>query len=151
VRKGVAATIAGALAASLLVLALFGCGGSDDGSDSLTKAEFKKQATAICKKGNKEREEATTEAIAKFQKRTPESEREVVEAILRPYEQMTASLSELSPPEGEEQKVEGIVKAMEEAAARGKADPSAALEGDTPFRKANKLAKSYGLTECQLT
>jgi hypothetical protein len=150
VKKGVAVFLAGALAA-LSVLGLMGCGGSDEGSDALSKAEFKKQATAICKKGTEEREDALSAAIERFRKRTPQTEKKVVVAILRPYEEMTASLAELSPPEGEEQEVEAMIEAMEEAASQGKEDPGAALEGGTPFRKANEMVKSYGLTECQLT
>ncbi|HET7589047.1 MAG TPA: hypothetical protein VFK14_02510 [Solirubrobacterales bacterium] len=140
--------VAGALA--LFALLITGCGGS--GSKELSKAEFVKQGNAICEEATKAREKALVE----FSETTnPKANQEVVREkllakILPLYEGAAEQLGELGAPAGDKAKVEGIVEAMEEAAARVEADPQTAAVGSLPFKKANEAAESYGLKACAI-
>ncbi len=60
----------------------------------------------------------------------------------------TSRASEL--PEGDEQQVEDIVKAMEKSVENVEAKPLVALRNTTQFAEANELAKKYGLDDCAL-
>jgi hypothetical protein len=147
VGKGIFRTIVAAVVVALLA----GCGKSETGSASLTKAQFVEEANAVCEKWQEGREDALAAATRKFagKKSSSEMEEEAVLMILRPYEEATRNLGELRYPEAEEAKVRAIVITMEEAAKRVKADPGTALESDLPFRKANELSEKYGLTRCK--
>jgi hypothetical protein len=147
--KRLMTSIAAMTATALLALVLAGCGGSDDGSDSLTKAAFLKQGNALCQEERKEREKVTEAALAEYMKKeTPKAKEEAVLTVLRGYEQMTTHLSELGAPEGEEEEVADIIQAMEKGASRAKADPARAFEEFFPFRDANKAVEDYGLSKC---
>jgi hypothetical protein len=149
-----------ALFAALAALAMIvaGCGGDDDSTGttgSLTKAEFVKQGNAICAKGNKELDED----FEKFAKEHNLSENkrpsnavltEASEDILIPVvSDQIEQLRDLGAPAGEEQQVDEILTAAEEGIEKGEEDPvSLTAENGGPFKKANKLAKDYGLTKC---
>jgi len=147
VNKGIIAAVVGLLA---LALVGAGCGGGDETTE-LTRAQFIKQGNAICKQ-QKEKRDATIRAAIKGQdqsKLLPLKQREeVVLEILPPYEEVPERLKALGTPEGEEEKVEAIYGAMEDAAQKVKADPAEALKSTTQFTKANELSSAYGLTEC---
>jgi len=138
------------LAAALLV---GGCGGS--GTETVTKAQFTKQANAICEKGDKERK-------AKFKAvnvpkpegsggwTNPEMEKVVLDIFVGPYNEMIDELKDVGLPEGEEEKAEAIFEAMEDGVEKVENDPIAALSGTELFKEANKLNIEYGLTGCVL-
>jgi hypothetical protein len=150
VSKGALGLIACILAALSLLFA--GCGGGDDETSSLTKAQFVKQGNALCKKAEEEKGKAIKSLVAKLNPRAQftmeRKEQLVVTIILPPYEQTTEDLQNLGAPEGDEEKVEAIVKAREEAAKKTKADPGVAVTSTREFVDANKLATDYGLTSC---
>lgn len=150
--KGIFRTVVIALAAALAVL-VAGCGGGDDETSSLTRQQFVKQANAICQEQTQKRNKVIQDAIADTDqnKLLPKSEREdiIVEA-LPPYAETPEKLEALGAPEGDEEKVEEILEAMEKAAADAKADPSKALTSTEQFEEANKLSGDYGLTSCIL-
>jgi hypothetical protein len=137
-----------AIGMATATLAVSGCGGSSE--PELTKAQFVEQANKICREGENRRAQRVNELAEERANNKPAaaSRDEVVFDILAIYEDTTGQLSELGKPAGEEEKVDAIIEAMEEAAERVHADPRSALTGDLPFRKANKLAEDYGLTSC---
>jgi len=141
----------GTVAVVGLLVLLQGCGGD---SGSTTKAEFTKEAKNICNKAEQEREEVASKLILEYQEReenaTPKKQEESVLRLLKVYEKTTSALAELDVPEGEEQKVEALLKAREDAAAQVKASPATALHNGAPFKKPDDLAKSYDLESCSI-
>jgi hypothetical protein len=151
VSKGVLGSILCLLAA--LSLLFVGCGGGDDETtSSLTRAQFLKQGNAICKKSEEEKGKALRALVAKLDPNKPitkeRKEQLVLTVILPPYEQTTEDLKGLGAPEGDEEEVEAIIKEMEKAAKKTKADPSVAVTTVREFEDANKMATDYGLTSC---
>jgi hypothetical protein len=135
-----------------LVVGLASCGGGEE--DSLTKKEFQQQATVICHKGEQEREEALSAAIQEFEegegKPDAKAQEEVVLTVLDSYDRMTSSLADLGAPEGEEEKVEGIIAAMEDTAAKVRANPQTATGSGVPFKEPNEMLADYGLKDCEV-
>jgi hypothetical protein len=146
-----------AIAISVLALAAVaaGCGGGDDTSDSsatLTKAEFIKAADAICGDANKQSQK-DAEAFAEkndftLEKATEEQLEDAISAVFVPsLNQQVEELSALGAPDGDEEQVEAITGALEEAATEIKDDPSTVLAGKALTEPA-KLADEYGLKVC---
>jgi hypothetical protein len=110
-----------AIGAALLVLVV-GCGGGDDSTTEVTKAEFNKQANAICAKGKMERKDAyekySEEVQARIQKNgpaTPTVERElankmVQERVVPSLEDQLEELEALGTPAAEEVMVSKMLK-----------------------------------------
>jgi hypothetical protein len=136
----------------LAVLAIgAGCGGGDD--DSLSKAEFVKQADAICTQKEAEKNkalEAGFQQAGKEGKKGKKVEEELVtDTALPPISEMTEELGDLGAPSGEEDKAEAMVEAFEEEVEKIEGDPGSVLTGaGGEFAKANKLAKEMGLKVC---
>jgi hypothetical protein len=146
-----------ALAALVALAALIaGCGGGDETTDSatvtLTKTEFIKQGDAICKESNEENE-AEAEDFAEengftLEKASKEQLEEAVAEVLVPsLSQQAEELDALGAPEGDEDKVEEIVVALEDATAEIEDDPSLVFEEKT-LEKPNQLADAYGFKVC---
>jgi len=146
--KGLIAVVAGVL----LVALVAGCGGSSD-SDSLTKAEFIKQADAICTKGEKSIEDGA-EKFAKendvnTEKPTEAQKEEVITQVVAPeIRKQGEEIGDLGAPEGDESEVEAIVSAVEEGADELEDKPKLLIEGKNPLTDGSKLAKEYGLKVC---
>ena len=141
--------LAAVVASLALVMLLQGCGSSDE--EALTKAEFLNQGRVICNQWEREREEALGEALAEVEgKKVTQQMKEdaVIKVLLRPYQRMTDKLAELSPPEGDEEKVEAILRAMKDTSENIEESPGTSLSSSVQFDKADKLAGSYGLTDC---
>lgn len=142
-----------ALVAILVIVA--GCGGgSDSTSSSITKAQFIKQADAICEKGNKENE-AEFEEFAKehnlSEKKEPskaQQEEAISEIVAPSVQKQIEEIDALGAPEGDEAKIEAMVGAVEEGVEEIEADPTSLIEGKNPLGKGSKLAKEYGLKTC---
>jgi phosphoglycolate phosphatase-like HAD superfamily hydrolase len=137
------------LAVLVALIAALGCGGSSD-SEPLTKAEFGQQGNKICK----DAEQARGKIVAKVIEETDpkgnqeKAQEEVVLKAIPTYEKAAEEIGDLGAPEGEEEKVENLVEAMEEAAGRAQADPHTAVISNAPFREADKLAEELGLDAC---
>jgi hypothetical protein len=148
-----------ALAAAILVLA--GCGGGGGGAETtettsgLTKAEFVKKGNAICARTEKE----IAAGVEKFTrehsvlKTKPPSEKqiaELAEEVLVPkVRRQIDEIRALGIPSGDEEEVEAIFAAAEEALKETEANPSVFGKGGVgPFAKTNELAREYGLTVC---
>jgi hypothetical protein len=134
----------------VLVIALVGCGSSDE--DSLTKAEFVNQANAICGKAEKEKDED----LLSYMKENPAAakgltasvEQELVGVAAPPLRQMTEELGDLGAPEGDEDAVSAIIESFEAAIATLEEDPKAVMAGSNPFAEADKLSAQYGIKTC---
>jgi hypothetical protein len=135
-----------------IALAGGGCGaGGDSSGDSAvpTKAEFIKQADAICQKAN--RVEIAKLKILESSKgskgSSPEEQLKLV--ILPAVRREAAEIGDLVPPAGDENKVHAIVAAYEAALAEGEADVSSLLDGSSSkFTRAFTLAQRYGFKVC---
>jgi hypothetical protein len=151
-------------ASSLAVLSLAtGCGSSDPPP---TKAQFLKQADRVCQKGEEKRATALEEFTLKSgagskNPLTPaQAEFQMVGVLLPPVREMTQQVGELEAPDGEDAKVEAIVKGMERAVKRqegeskhmrqlAEAGKRPAVITD-PFRPVAELAGKYGFKTCFL-
>lgn len=142
------------LAASILFAS--GCGGSDSTTASLSKAQFVKQADAICEAAD----EAQAEALQRFGEETPQlsnkqinskaTQETIIKAVgLPPIRAEIKELSELGVPEGDEDQIEAIISGLEQALKQAEANPVALTdEKGGPFTEVGKLAAKYGLKAC---
>ncbi|MGK2956594.1 MAG: hypothetical protein ACSLFI_13120 [Solirubrobacterales bacterium] len=132
-------------------LGVAGCGGSDDDSsdDSITKTEFVAQANAICAESNTAIESAESEAFSGNQQPTDaDIEAFVNDTVIPQVDEQLTSIEELGAPEGEEDQVNEILDAANQALDEAKTDPASLAGNADPFADANKLAAAYGLNEC---
>ena len=153
--KGPVGSIFGLLAIALIAA---GCGGGDDSTSTtaaLTKAQFLKQGNQICAEGNKEintgfEEFAKENNIKENQEPTQAQREELAETVLLPsVTKQVEGVDGLGAPSGDEEQVEEIIDAAEEAIEEGEQDPAALVaEGEDSFAKVDKLAGEYGLTAC---
>lgn len=128
-----------------------GCGSdSETTSSPLTKDQIVKRAEVICHTFESEREEVLSEAFARLGGNSPSSaqKEELLLAVLGPYERMTERLEELGPPQGDKQRYEAMIEALESAVEKAKANPERAFTTNLPFREPNKRVKAYGLENC---
>jgi hypothetical protein len=144
------ASTAGAIALVVAFLLLLGGCGSD--APSLTKAQFSKKANEICHQDLVQGEKK----IVKTVEAIPPSEAEHISALeeavlvgIGPYEEATKSIGELAAPDGDEEQVERLIQAREEAAERVREAPATPIFSKYPFRKANELLERYGLDKCK--
>jgi hypothetical protein len=146
------------------VLAVGGCGGSDDSSSgaengsvitvssgSLSKADFVRQADAICKEARRQYDDSFNE-FAKTHKlggSPGEWVGEVVDTILIPtYEKQIDQINALGAPSGDEKEVSSFLNALQKRLDSMHKTPTELGESLTPFEKPAALAKAYGLAGC---
>jgi hypothetical protein len=143
-------------AAAVLALLASGCG-SDDGDSGearLTKAELIEQGDNICQQADGKRLAGLAPYIREAKEGKglppkPQQEELVVELVLPPFQEEAEELSELNPPEADEEEVQALIQAIEEAVERGEADPSSILGGaSSQFGEAEKLGREYGFKHC---
>lgn len=118
----------------------------------LTRAVFVKKADAICVQVPVEYGSLGS-ALAKEReaaKKPKPSVQEVAEkAAIPPLYTAAGRLKSLSPPAGDEQKVEAIVVALENAAKGFEETPNSEFGGPkSPFAEFQTLTKAYGLKGC---
>ena len=143
-----------ALAALAIVVA--GCGDSDDdGTDSgeaLTKAEFVKQAEAVCAANNKEIDaefEKFSEENNLSKKKAPTQEQleEAADDFLLPIvNDQIDELREIEPPEAQAGAFEALLDEAEAEVEKLEDDPSTLEEQS--FVKVNERARALGLEAC---
>jgi hypothetical protein len=143
--------------AALIALAavVVGCGGSDsDTSSSLSKAQFIKQADAICEKSN-DKVGSEFESYAKEQgwdenkEPSKKQQEEAITDVVAPSVQTQVDeIKDLGTPAGDEDQVEAMLTAVEEGVETLEEDPSQLTEGKNPLAKGSKLARDYGLEKC---
>ncbi|MSO42294.1 MAG: hypothetical protein EXQ70_10450 [Solirubrobacterales bacterium] len=143
-----------------------GCGSDDDSSDetssdALTKSQFVSQADAICATGNKKLDQAASELGNNPSKGQIEAfaSDDAVPTIQAEVDQIGA----LAAPEGDEDQVDAILTAAQDAVDEIDSDPGSLGGGADTFAEANvqpqgaivdglqerpRLANEYGLTAC---
>jgi hypothetical protein len=135
-----------------LALLGVGCGGSEDPP---TKAEFTKEATAICRHsdnaeyaakvayGKKHEDEIHTVGIKSFTKSSNAT-------VLPMVGEEAEELEDLGAPEGDEQQIEAFIADIEKGIERVEEDPSLSEEFGfkNAFEDANKRIAKYGVKEC---
>jgi hypothetical protein len=148
--------VVGVLALGLVAA---GCGSSDDDSTdtveetvTLTKAEFIKQGDQICKQAEDdsevEAEEFAEENGFTLDDASDEQLEEAIGEVLVPaLDRQAEEIDALGAPEGDEEQVEEILTALDEASAEVADNPSIAFKGD-PLKEADQLAKAYGFKVC---
>jgi hypothetical protein len=145
------ALLATLIATVLIGVILMGCGGSSE-SKSLDRAEFTKQADAICRKAEEKKSAALEAAIARGGQ-SPKplgragEENLVLTVALPPIDEMTKELAALGVPTRDGGQVVAIVKDFEKAIKAVRDKPSSVLTGD-PFAEANDAAREYGFKYC---
>jgi hypothetical protein len=133
-----------------------GCGSDDsETTASLTKAQFIKQADAICKKEDAKVEGefksfAKENGIPLNKEPNPEQGEELVEEILVPnVRNQSEAIRDLGAPSGEEEKVTELLDSLDEGIEVAEEDPGALFDSKSdPFAKVNELARDYGLEVC---
>ena len=140
------------LCGGLALVALLGLGvtlSACGGDDAPTKAEFLKQGNAICKKGNKTIDSAANKTFSANKRPSKaEIEKFAQDTVIPSVQTQVDGLRDLGTPSGGEDKVNAILDEADSALSETKADPAIFATNKDPFKKANALAKSYGLTEC---
>lgn len=137
-----------------LLAAGCGSGGEDSTASPLTKAQFVKQADAICDKREKEKNVAILAYVEEknlnpARKLSQEDQETVVKDLgAPPLAAMIEELDALGAPSGDEEQVDAIVEAFEVALEEAEADPASVVPGSDPFDEADELAGKYGLEEC---
>lgn len=139
-----------------------GCGGEDDASADVTKAQFVKEAEAICADRKKEWEavvdvfikenEAKVKKTGKATstKEGREKSQEILDKSLLPLLQgEQEELEALESPEADEAKVEEMLQKRAEGIETLEDEGVNALSSDETFGTFDKDAKAYGLN-CSL-
>jgi hypothetical protein len=132
-----------------------GCGSSSNSSSTsttaLTKAEFLKKGNAICKKGNQQIGAAAQKLFPKSKGKPSAAQlnKFATGTIIPAVQGQINQIKALGAPKGDEAKVKAIVDAAQSALDKGKKDPALlTANGPGPFKQANQLTTSYGLTVC---
>jgi hypothetical protein len=136
-----------AIAAVGLVLIGAGCGGGDN---TPTKAEFIKQADAICTKAHDSLEKAFNQSFAGKQPSQAELNKFAREELAPTVQGEIDDVRNLDPPSGDEGEIEAITDAAQSGVDKIKADPavlSPQVNFD-PLGENHRLARAYGMKEC---
>jgi len=146
--------IIGAVLAVSALAAPIGCGGDEaTSSEPLTKAEFVKQATAICKTIEARSTEAYESASEKGKNFLAGSDKELAElvatAALPLYEEIIGELAALEPPAKDQAEWDAIIRRYEKAMAEAKADPAKQLVRDS-FTPVGVTIEKLGIKGCYL-
>jgi hypothetical protein len=125
-----------------------GCGGGDG---NLTKAQFIKQADAICKKAHDQFEKAFNQTFSANQQPSKAQLSKFAENTLVPGVQgQIDEIRDLNPPSADQDQVDAIIDAVQRGVNKIKADPTSLapdVRGD-PLGKGHRLAREYGMKEC---
>src|ERR1700709_2699299 len=145
--------VAAAIAVALVVA---GCGGGSDSSTatvSVSKAAFIKKVDAVCQKGT----ERMQRAILVFLKQhkdvqrpnKAQSEKLVGTAIVPSVKTELKELKALDAPEGDEERADAIISALEEGLETAEGNPEGVVaSSDAVFGLSGRLAGAYGAEVC---
>lgn len=142
------------VAALVLGVVGIGCGGGDDSSSTLTKAEYTKQANQICAKRKKEWESDLAsyekEVTAKKATGDPEAQKEIAESVLQDsmlpaLQEQLKALEALEAPEGVEKQVEAMLASLSSGVEGVEKEGVESLTG-TGFAKFGKESEALGVT-----
>lgn len=134
---------------AVAALALAACG--DGGERALSRAEFLERGSAICSEGSQRIESAAGSAFAE-QGSIPTAEEisDFASTTVAPtIENEVERLSELRPPEDEEERVDDILEAGRDGVDTVRQDSTILLSSvDDGFGLYRELASAYGLENC---
>jgi hypothetical protein len=149
--RGTIALIAAMAAVALLVA---GCGGGDDASgSSISKEEFIAKADAVCREGTERMQKAIFKLLKDQRNITKvskaEQEKIVRTAIVPSVEREVEELRALDVPDGDEERVDAMISALEEGIETAERDPGAVTNStDVIFGIASRIGGEYGLEAC---
>lgn len=124
------------------------------GGEPLSKKEFLKQGNAICADLEEQVGTLAEELFGPYENSDTEPPPEVIDAfaagLVPAVREAMADIDALQPPTQDEKKVQKIIDAWTDAADTIEADPSILVEQQSAdvFRKADRLARKYGLKVC---
>ena len=141
---------------AMAALLLAGCGGGGDDSSSgktISKEDFIVKADAICKKGTERLQKAIFATLKHPQNLTKVSEDEqikiVTTAMAPNISREVKELRALGIPDGDEEKIDAMIGALEEGVETAEQDPQAVTKSsDVVFGISSRIAGEYGLTAC---
>ncbi len=168
------------LAALVVIAALAGCGGSNDGGtgsttagdtgtasttagdtsatpatvESSTKAAFIVRADKICNAADEQQVENYKSFKAEHGKKTgsKEEEEELVRVVGLPaIETELEELRALGAPKGDEGEISAILDGLEAAIEESEKKPLSTFTPQNPFAAPEEKAAKYGLKECGFT
>lgn len=149
--KRTAITLLGSL---LAIFAIVGCGSSDS---SPTKAEYIKQADAICKETEKEKQAKMEAFLTKSSagQEKPLKVNELTElgtkVILPPMRALVGELNKLDAPKEGATEAEAIVKEFDQVVSKLEKNPlPLASSKSDPFEDVAAQASKYGFKTCIL-
>jgi hypothetical protein len=137
-----------------VAFAVAGCGGDDDASaEAPTKAEFIRQIDGICQAGNRRMEGAFAKLLEGGEKLPlPDDPRvqELVGTVMIPnLAREIEQMKELEPPNGDEEKVDAFINALEEGLETAEENPQlVTTKTEIVYGISSRLAKEYGLEIC---
>jgi hypothetical protein len=141
-------------AAMVIALAVAGCGGdSSTAAGSISKEEFIAKADAVCKKGT-ERMQAAIARVLKDQRNLTKvskaDQEKIVKTVMVPsVSRETKELRALGVPDGDDERVDAMITALEEGAETAERNPEAVTgSSDVIFGIASRIGGEYGLTAC---
>jgi hypothetical protein len=145
--------VAAAIAVALVVA---GCGGGGDSSttiSSISKGDFIAKADAICKKGTERLQKAIFASLKNPRNLTKVSEAEqiriVTTAMIPNVSREAKELRALGIPEGDQERIDAMIGALEEGVETAEQDPQAVTKSsDVVFGISSRIAGEYGLTAC---
>ncbi|HEX4191173.1 MAG TPA: hypothetical protein VHZ06_09275 [Marmoricola sp.] len=131
-------------AATILTLALAGCGSSSSSAKALTKAQWTTKTNAICKTYS-----AKTAALEPANDASSADVDSAVKKVADLVVEEVGKIKELKEPSSISSDVSAMLDNLKTAAATLKSQGVAALSGTTnPFEDANTKATALGLTDC---
>jgi hypothetical protein len=145
------------VAVVIIALVVAGCGGGSDDSStaegSVSKAAFIKKVDAVCQKGTERMQRAILVFLKQHKSvRRPnkaQSEKLVGTAIVPSVKTEIKELKALDAPEGDEERVDAIISALEEGLETAEGNPEAvAASSDAVFGISGRLAGEYGAVVC---
>ena len=153
--KGAVALAIGTLAILAIVAAGCGGGGGDSSTDAnaIPKAVFIKKADAVCSAGNKRMEVAFAHFLeeSKNIKHPSKADYEALvgKVVVPNVKREIKEIRAFGAPEGDEDRVEAILEALEEGVETAEDDPKAAVSSsEAIFGISSRLGKEYGLEVC---
>lgn len=136
-----------------MLMMLSSCGGATSQSatsESLTKAQFVHQASALCQQVGKEIEPRLRAAVPpgqSFLSGSREKLMKLAEDVVIPlYREVISDLADLKPPAGD-QAATKLIDQLEAMLREAEAHPAPLLDND-PFAKLDKAAEEYGIEGC---
>lgn len=136
---------------ALVIAAALSVGACGSDEPKLTKSQYIERGNAICAKANQRVEEAarrtfTTPGEIASAELVTEFANEVVAPTI---ENEVEQLSELRPPEVDEERIEDLLQAGRDGVDRVQEDPTVLLSSvDSGFGRYQELSVAYGLQNC---